>query len=62
MYLLVIKPRAAAMMQEAYWWYEEQKEGPGEDFLTKLDSYFLKIKTLYETGPISNPEYLFWRI
>lgn len=49
MYQLVIKPRAAAMMKEAYWWYEEQKEGLGEDFLTELDSYFLKVK--------SHPEY-----
>lgn len=50
MYSLVIKPRAAAMMQEAYWWYEEQKEGSGEDFLTELDSYFLKVNLILNTS------------
>ena len=33
---LLIAPEAANDIAEAYSWYEEQREGLGEDFLTRL--------------------------
>ena len=37
------------MTKDAYDWYEEQKPGLGEEFLSELDSTYLKLE--------SHPEY-----
>ena len=49
MYPLIIKPRAILMTRDDYDWYEEQKPGLGEEFLSELESIYLKIE--------SHPEY-----
>lgn len=49
MHAIILKPRAIEMMQDAYHWYETQKHGLGEEFITELDSYFIKLQ--------SHPEY-----
>ena len=49
MHSLIIKPQAILMTKDAYDWYEEQKPGLGEEFLSELDSTYLKLE--------SHPEY-----
>ena len=43
MYSLIIKPLAIQMTKDAFEWYEEQKPGLGEEFLSELDSVYLKL-------------------